>query len=147
MNIKQISIFLEDKPGTLYAVTELLTGNGVHIRAMTAMDMGGMTILRLLVDNIIYTASILKDAGYPATFTEVIVAEVKNSDNGLINVLESIKGAGVNIQHVYPIMSKNVRWIGQEIYMVFEVGNYAKAVEAMKAEGINILTQEELSSL
>ncbi len=147
MNIKQISIFLEDKPGTLHGVAELLSERNVHIRAMTAMDMGGMTILRLLVDNIIYTASILKEAGYPATFTEVIVAEVKNAGCDFIRVLDAIKSAGVNIQHVYPIMSKNVRWIGQEIYMVFEVGNYAKAVEAMKAEGINVLTQEELSSL
>ncbi len=147
MNIKQISIFLEDKPGTLYGVTELLTERGVHIRAMTAMDMGGMTILRLLVDNIIYTASILKDAGFPASLTEVIVAEVKNAGSDFIKVLEAIKSAGVNIQHVYPIMSKNVRWIGQEIYMVFEVGNYARAVEFMKAEGINVLSQEELAAL
>ena len=147
MNIKQISIFLEDKPGTLYGVAELLADRGVHIRAMTAMDMGGTTILRLLVDNIIYTASILKEAGFPAQFTEVIVAEVKNAETELIHVLEAIKGAGVNIQHVYPIMSKNVRWIGQEIYMVFEVSDYARAVEAMKAEGINVLNQEELAEL
>ena len=147
MNIKQISIFLEDKPGTLHGVAELLAERGVHIRAMTAMEMGGMTILRLLVDNIIYTASILKEAGYPATFTEVIVAEVKNAGGDLIKVLDAIKSAGVNIKHVYPIMSKNARWIGQEIYMVFEVGNYTKAVESLKAEGINVLTQEELASL
>ena len=147
MNIKQISIFLEDKPGTLHGVAELLAERGVHIRAMTAMEMGGMTILRLLVDNIIYTASILKEAGYPTTLTEVIVAEVKNAGGDLIKVLDAIKSAGVNIKHVYPIMSKNVRWIGQEIYMVFEVGDYAKAAESMAAEGINVLTQEELSSL
>ena len=147
MNIKQISIFLEDKPGTLHGVAELLTGHGVHIRALTAMDMGGMKILRLLVDNVLYTASLLKDGGYPATFTDVLVAEVKNAGEGLITVLETLKAANVNIQHVYPIMSKNVRWIGQEIYMVFEVNNYEQGKDVLQEAGVNVLTLEELAGL
>ena len=147
MNIKQISIFLEDKPGTLHGVASLLAERGVHIRAMTAMDMGGTTILRLLVDNIIYTASILKEAGYPANFTEVIVAEVKNAGGDLIKVLDAIKSAGVNIKHVYPIMSKNTIRLSNAVHMVFEVSDNERAMRFLEQHEIRLLTQEELAAL
>lgn len=147
MNVKQITIFLEDKPGTLYSALKTLEDNNVHLRAFTAMDMGGMTILRLIVDNVIYTASLLKNAGYPATFTEVFVAEITDPDKGMLKILDILSKNGVNIQHVYPITSKNSRWIGKEIYMVFEVNNNALAMEMLGEEGVNLLTQEEITRL
>ena len=106
-----------------------------------------MTILRLIVDNIIYTTSLLKSAGYAANFTEVFVAEVSDPENGLIKVLDLLGDSGINIQHVYPITSKNSRWIGREIYMVFEVNNNARAMEILHEEGVNLLTQEEIAEL
>ena len=147
MNIKQITIFLEDKPGTLHTALKTLAENNIHIRAFTAADMGGMTILRLIVDNIIYATSLLKNAGYTAIFTEVFVAEVTDPENGLLKVLDIVSDAGINVQHVYPITSKSSRWIGREIYMVFEVNDNARAMEMLHKEGIPLLTQEELAGL
>ena len=147
MNIKQITIFLEDKPGTLHTALKTLAENNIHIRALTAADMGGMTILRLIVDNIIYATSLLKNAGYAATFTEVFVVEVSDPENGLLKVLDVLSDAGINVQHVYPITSKSSRWIGREIYMVFEVNDNARAMEMLHKEGIPLLTQEELAGL
>lgn len=147
MNVKQITIFLEDRPGTLYSALKTLEDNNIHLRAFTAMDMGGMTILRLIVDNVIYTASLLKNAGYPATFTEVFVAEITDPDRGMLKILDILSQNGVNVQHVYPITSKNSRWIGKEIYMVFEVNNNALAMEKLCEAGVNLLTQEEISGL
>ena len=147
MNVKQITIFLEDKPGTLHTALKTLADNDIHIRAFTAADMGGMTILRLIVDNIIYATSLLKNAGYQANFTEVFVAEVSDPENGLLKVLDIVSDAGINVQHVYPITSKNARWIGREIYMVFEVNNNARAMEILREEGVTLLTQDEIAGL
>ncbi len=147
MNVKQITIFLEDKPGTLYSALKTLEDNNIHLRAFTAVDMGGMTILRLIVDNVIYTASLLKNAGYPATFTEVFVAEITDPDKGMLKILDILSANGINIQHVYPITSKNSRWIGKEIYMVFEVNNNALAMEKLADAGVNLLTQEAITGL
>lgn len=147
MNVKQITIFLEDKPGTLHAALKTLADENIHLRAFTAADMGGMTLLRLIVDNIIYTTSLLKSAGYNAAFTDVFVAEVSDPENGLIKLLDLLSDSGINIQHAYPITSKNKRWIGREIYMVFEVNNNARAMEILHEEGITLLTQEEIAEL
>ncbi|MBQ3446920.1 MAG: hypothetical protein IJG37_04670 [Synergistaceae bacterium] len=147
MNVRQITVFIEDKPGTLDEIMTALTKKNIHIRAFTAVDMGGMTILRILVDNIMWTASLINEKGCAATFTDVFVAEVSNAETGLIKVLDILRDSGINIQHVYPVMSKNTRWIGREIYMVFEVNDNAKALEVLSENGIKTLTQEELSAL
>ena len=147
MNIKQVTVFIEDKPGTLDNVMTALTEHDVHIRAFTAVDMGGMTILRILVDNVMWTTALLKEIGCAATLTDVFVAEVSNVESELLKVLDILRDSNINIQHVYPVMSKNTRWIGKEIYMVFEVNDNAKALEVLRENGISTLTQEELSAL
>lgn len=147
MNIKQVTVFIEDKPGTLYKVMAALSEHDIHVRAFTAVDMGGMTILRILVDNVMWTTSLLKEIGCAATLTDVFVSEVSNAGAGLLKVLDILRNSGINIEHVYPVMSKNARWIGKEIYMVFEVNDNAKAIEVLRENGINTLTQEELSAL
>ena len=76
MNIKQVSIFIEHVPGTLYKVVKSLMENDIHIRAFSAAELGGIDVLRLIVDNILWTASHLKNLGYPATFTEVVIVSI-----------------------------------------------------------------------
>ncbi len=147
MNVKQITIFIEDKPGTLGATVRALKQKHIHIRAFTAVDMGGMTILRLLVDNVMWTAAALKEAGYPSSFTDVLVVEMEDSEEGLVGVLDILKEAAINIQHVYPVMTENPKLFGQKTHMVFEVNDNAKAAEILKSHGIRVLSQEELAEL
>ena len=147
MNVKQISILLEDKPGTLYSIISALSEHNIHIRAFTVTNVEGVTELRIIVDNVLWTASLLKNMGTEAVFNDVIIAEVANSENGLLRILELLKGADINIEHAYPIMSKNSKWIGKEIYMVFEADDISRASKLLRDEGITLLTQEVLAAL
>ena len=147
MNVKQITVFLEDKPGTLDGIITTLNDKNIHIRGFTAVDMGGMTILRLIVNNVIWTAAALKEAGIPSTFTEVLVAEVAGGEAGLVKLLDILKDANINIQHVYPILNENPIQFGQNVYMVFEVNDNAKAIDVLRQNGVKVLMQEELAAL
>ena len=147
MNVRQITIFLEDKPGTLHDVIETLTEKNIHIRSFTAVDMGGMTILRLIVDNIVYAASILKGMGLQTSFTDVFVADIPDTESGLVEVLDILKRADVNIQHVYTIMSKNTIRLSNAVHMVFEVSDNERAMRFLEQHEIRLLTQEELAAL
>ena len=147
MNVRQITIFLEDKPGTLHDVIETLTEKNIHIRSFTAVDMGGVTILRLIVDNIVYAASILKGMGLQTSFTDVFVADIPDTESGLVEVLDILKRADVNIQHVYPIMSKNTIRLSNAVHMVFEVSDNERAMIFLEQHEIRLLTQEELAAL
>ena len=147
MNIKQITVFIEDVPGTLDELITALRDKNIHIRAFTAVDMGGMTIVRLLVDNIMWTAAALKESGRTSTFTEVIVAEIEDGEVGLVKLLDILKAANINIQHVYPVMTENPALYGHKTHMVFEVQDNAKAMEILVQNGVKVLTQEELAAL
>ncbi|MBQ6773095.1 MAG: hypothetical protein IJP48_03435 [Synergistaceae bacterium] len=108
MSVKQISIFLEHKPGSLYDLTMTLAENDINIRALTVAETGDMALIRLLVDNFLWTASLLKNSGYHATFNDVIVAKISNVPGGLNHILEVLYAAKINIEHTYSIMtSKN----------------------------------------
>lgn len=142
MNVKQVSIFIEHVPGTLHKVVKNLMENDIHIRAFSAAEIGGIDVLRLIVDNILWTASHLKTFGYPATFTEVTVVVIPNLTERFCKVLEVMKDAGINIEYSYPIVLKN-----SLAGIVFEVDDSAKASDALTNAGIKVITQEELQTL
>ncbi|MBR4197109.1 MAG: hypothetical protein IKQ95_10455 [Synergistaceae bacterium] len=142
MNIKQVSIFIEHVPGTLHKVVKTLAENDIHIRAFSAVEFGGIDILRLIVDNILWTASHLKTLGYPATFKEVIAVSIPNTAERLCKVLEIMRNAGINIEYSYSLVLKNY-----SAGFIFEVDDSARAAEALTEAGIKVITQEELQTL
>ena len=147
VNVKQISIFIENKPGALHNIVDALIEHNIHLRAFTVLNIEGLAMLRIIVDNVLWTASLLKNNGVTATFTEVLVAEVSDSGTGLLRVLDILRDGHINIEHAYPIMSKNTALLTKEIYMVLEVDDTAKAMKLLEDEGINIVSQEDLSVL
>ena len=144
MNVKQVSIFLEHVPGSLYDVTSTLAENDIHVRALSIAELGGIVILRLVVDNVLWTASILKNSGYPATFTEVVVVNIADVKGGLCRVLEVLKEAGINLEYAYSLIGTNNLGGG---VMIFEVNDTSKAVDVLNKEGIKVISQEELYAL
>lgn len=142
MNVKQVSIFLEHKPGTLYEVIKTLMDKDIHIRAFSVVETGGVSVVRLIVDNILWTASILKTLGYPATFTEVAVVSIQNSALDFCHVLEVMKNAGVNIEYSYSVSMQ-----GPTAGFVFEVSDTEGAYKALSEAGLKVITHEELYSL
>lgn len=142
MNVKQVSIFIEHVPGTLHSVVETLTEKDIHIRAFSVVETGGVSVLRLIVDNVLWTASIIKSLGYPATFTEVVVVSIPNSSESFCRVLEVMRDAKINIEYSYSVMMNN-----PSAGFVFEVNDTAKAQEALTEAGITVITHEELYAL
>ena len=145
MSVKQISILLEHKPGMLYDMTMTLADNDINIRALTVAETGEMALVRLIVDNFMWTAAILKNAGYSAQFSDVIVAKISNVPGGLNRVLEVLYNAHINIEHMYSIISN--KHSSGEAYMAFETNEYAMASELLASSGITLINQGELSGL
>ena len=104
---------------------------------MSVTELGGIVILRLVVDNVLWTASILKNSGYPATFTEVIVLDIADVKGGLCRVLEVMKNANINVEYAYSLTGKNKLSGGG---IIFEVNDTSKAVGVLEKEGINLRT-------
>ena len=142
MSIKQISVILDEQSGTLSEMTKVLADKNVEMRALTFHEAGNFSVARIIVDNVLWTASHLKTLGYPATFTEVVAVSIFNSSNEFCHVLEVIKDAGINVEYAYSLPMR-----GASVGIVFEVDNAEKASEVLTDAGIKVITQDELSAL
>ena len=87
MSVKQISVFLENKPGCLLAMTKVLAEHEIDMRAFSLAETSDFGIARILVDDVIATATVLKDAGFISSVTSVLAVAVPDVPGGLNQVL------------------------------------------------------------
>ncbi|MBR0168799.1 MAG: ACT domain-containing protein [Synergistaceae bacterium] len=144
MSVKQISVFLENRPGCLHEMTKALADAGIDLRGLSLAETSDFGIVRLIVDDVMGTANTLKDAGFVASLTDVLAVEVPNVPGGLNKVLEVLDGAGVNVEYMYAILG-NKR--SDTAYMIFRVNDNVKASSALTGSGVKIMGAEELSAI
>ena len=144
MSIKQISVFLENKPGALYGMTGVLARNNVDMRALSLAETKDFGIVRIIVNNVYDATTVLKDAGYIHSVTPVVGVAIPDTPGGLNKVLQVLTDARVNVEYMYAFLG------GQDVdhaYMIFRVANENAATAALANEGIKVVEQEEIESL
>ena len=144
MSIKQISVFLENKPGALYAMTGVLAQNQVDMRALNVAETSEFGIARIIVDNVYTATTVLKDAGYVHSVTPVLGVAIPDVPGGLNRVLQVLTDAKVNVEYMYAFLG------GRDVdhaYMIFRVADQAKAAAALSARGIRLVEQDEIEQL
>ena len=99
MTVKQISVFLENKPGKLSAFTHLLRENGIDMRALSIAEEKNFGILRVIVDDVYETSCVLKNADYVFKITPVIAVALHDVSGGLAEVADILGDNGVNIEY------------------------------------------------
>lgn len=133
MVIRQISIFLENSPGKLVEITDMLRRNDVDIRALNLAEATDYGVLRLIVDHTDATEKILRDEGYICSVTQVVSCAVPDEVGGLNTLLKIFSEAGYNIEYMYSVFSKAEGLA----YMIFRVPNPEELEKTLKARGIN----------
>ena len=132
MTVKQISVFLENKPGQLHDVTGILEQKAVNIRAITVAETADYGIIRLIVEEADKAMEILKSQGFLARLSEVVAVVVPDRPGGLANVLELMYGAGINIEYMYSVFGK----VEGEAVMIFKVNDTEKFKALLSENGI-----------
>ncbi|MBQ7544133.1 MAG: acetolactate synthase [Synergistaceae bacterium] len=144
MSVKQISVFLENRPGCLHEMTKALADANIDLRGLSLAETSDFGIVRLIVDDVLGTTNTLKDAGFVASMSDVLAVEVPNVPGGLNKVLEILSGTGINVEYMYAILGNKS---SQTAYMIFKVSDNDKAAFALNIAGVKILEAEELSAL
>ena len=138
MAVTQLSVFIENKPGRLAAVTNILGAAGVNIRGFSISDTQDYGILRLLVNREEVARQALRDHGFMVHESDVILAEVPDKPGGLAKALESFAGLGINVEYIYAIANSLI---------AFGCDKREEAERQMRALGIHVLDNQELASL
>lgn len=144
MSIKQISVFLENKPNTLQTMCEALAEGHIDMRALSLAEAGDFGIARIIVDKLYEATQLLKDAGFVCTVTPVVAAQIPDTPGGLGKVLAGIGAVGINVDYMYAFLGGSE---AEHAYMIFKTADAAKAAAALAAKGINVLDQEDVEAL
>jgi hypothetical protein len=137
--MKQVSVFLENKPGSLYEVLRKLKEWGVNLRALSLADTAEFGVLRFIIENPEEIVAKLKEERFAATLTEVLAVGVEDRPGGLCDVVEVLTRSNISIEYLYAFVSPQ----GEKAYVVLRVEDLEKAREAL--EGRNVPILEKLS--
>src|SRR5438067_117630 len=125
---KQISVFLENKPGRLAQVLSALAREKINLRALAIMEHSGRGVLRMIAEDPARAARVLKQVGTPATEVEVLLVELKNQPGALARVCERLGAEHVNIDYCYVSAgAPNGKTLG-----VFKVPNVKKVMRVLE---------------
>lgn len=144
MTVNQISVFLENRPGTLTNMTALLAENGIDMRALSLAETNDFGIVRIIVDDVYKAATVLKEGGFVHKLTPVLAVLIPDEPGGLHRVLEVLTEAGVNVEYMYAFLG------GGDVdhaYMIFRVQDTKAAGAALAAKGIKLVSQDNISGI
>lgn len=141
--IKQISVFMENKPGRLLEVTKLLAKNEVNIRTLSLADTAEFGIARLIVDEPDAVVELLKTNRFTARTTLVLAVEVPDKAGGLANILEIFTESGINVEYMYGFVEKKHL---DKALLVFKVEDPSRAREQLILKGITVVSEKDIFS-
>ena len=139
MFIKQLSIFLENKGGSLGEVLKILSGENVNIASASLADTNDFGVLRLLVSDSDKAYKVLKEKGITSKVNDVLGVCVPNETGGFSKVVQLILDAGLNISYIYGLSVQN-----DGANIVMKTDDLDKTVSILKAAGVKLLEQREL---
>ena len=138
MNVKQLSVFIENKAGRVSEVTDVLGRSGVNIRGFSVSDTADYGIVRLVVNDPDAGKAALQGAGFTVKESEVVCINLPDQPGGLAAVLKHVSDAGVNIEYVYSLIST---------YVVINVADIDRAVSLLKDTPVELVSQEEIARI
>lgn len=144
MSIKQISVFLENKPGTLRKMTQVLADHSIDLRALSVAETKDFGIARLIVDDALAATSVLKDADFIASLTPVLAFEINDEKGGLNKLLSVFDECKVNVEYMYSFLGGKK---SKSAYMIFRVAHTKDAELALAGKGLKMLKQEQISEI
>jgi hypothetical protein len=138
MVITQISVSLDNVPGTLSHISELLGREGVNIRAISVADTSDISTVRFVVDDPEKAKNILKGNGFSPKETGVLAVETPDHPGGLNAVLKPLRAAGINVHYLYPHLG---RVSGQAI-VILGVDKTEEAQKVLQQNWVKTLGKE-----
>lgn len=140
MPIKQISIFVENKPGRLALITSIIARHNIDIRALSIADTTDYGILRLIVNNPDNAVSALKDEGMTVSATEVLGIAIPDVPGGFASAIRALSDADISVEYAYAFISPEKG----SAYVIIRVEDIEAASKVLLGSGIKLIEQSEI---
>ncbi len=143
MKIKQLSIFLQNRMGSLAKPLEVLTVANVNIRAMCMADTSEFGILRLVVDDPEKGKEALEENNFLVKITEIIGVEMNDAPGGLTTVLDIIKENLIDLEYLYAFSHEKA----EKAILLLHADDIDNLISVLQENKIHIVCAEEVYNL
>lgn len=143
MFIKQISVFMENRPGRLAEITKVLSDNDIDMRAINIADTTDFGILRMIVDNPEKAERVLRENNMTASVTDVLAVSIDDTVGAFSKVIALLKEDNISIEYIYSFIGEK----SAKAVIVIKTNDGEQAIRLLQQGGINVLSSDDLNHL
>ena len=143
MAIKQLTVFIENKKGTVVSVTDTLANNNVNLRALSIAETQDFGILRMIVNDEKTAEKVLADKGYLIKTIDVVGVKIGDEPGKLTAALGVLDKANINVEYLYAFMARTEK----HAYVVLRVEDNEIAERLLISAGFKIITEADVAKL
>lgn len=143
MITRQLSVFAENKPGSLARVTAILSREKINIRATTIASSDTFGVINLIVDDPERAQKALSKDGLMVTTKKVFAVVIEDKPGGLNKLTQCLHKENININNAYGFVLES--W--KTAVFVVDVDQIEKTEEILKRERFKLLDEEALSAI
>ena len=143
MAIKQLTVFVQNKKGTVVSVTDILSKNNINLRALSIAETQDFGILRLIVNDEKTAQAVLTEHGYLIGVIDVVGVKISDEPGKLTEALDVLDKANINVEYLYAFMARTEK----HAYVVLRVEDNAVAEAALTGAGFKMITEADVNKL
>lgn len=143
MAIKQLTVFVENKQGSVVSVTDTLAAHNINLRALSIAETEDFGILRLIVSDVDAAVATLTEQGYLIKVTSVVGVKIGDAPGKLSAALSVLDKAGINLEYLYAFMARTEK----HAYVVLRVEDNEIAESALTSAGFHLITPADVNKL
>jgi hypothetical protein len=134
MKLPQLSVFLENRPGSLMEPLKVLADANINLVSISLADTEQFGILRLVLKDWEFAKSVLEKDGWVVNVSDVVAVDVDDQPGGLAQMLGILAEAGINIEYMYAFaLRRNVKAV-----LLFRFEDPDAAIEVLQKAGIGM---------
>ena len=143
MAIKQLTVFIQNKKGTVVSVTDILSKNNINLRALSIAEKQDFGILRLIVNDEKAAEAVLTENGYLIKVIDVVGVKIGDEPGKLTAALDVLDKADINVEYLYAFMARTEK----HAYVVLRVEDNLTAEKALINAGFEMISEADINKL
>ena len=143
MAIKQLTVFVPNRKGSMVAVTDVLAKNNINLRALSIAETEDFGILRLIVNDEKAAEKVLEENNYLIKIVDVVGVKIGDDPGKLTSALDVLDKADINVEYLYAFMARTEK----HAYVVLRVENNEAAESALINAGFKLITEADINKL
>ena len=143
MAIKQLTVFIQNRKGTVVSVTDILSKNHVNLRALSIAETQDFGILRLIVNDERTAEAVLAEGGYLIKVIDVVGVKISDEPGKLTEALGVLDKANINVEYLYAFMARTEK----HAYVVLRVEDNQAAEAVLTKAGFKMISEADINKL